>query len=78
MGGGRGGGIPFRLVLSENLALGVVADHLDVDKTTKVEFLGPEHRHVGGLQRANCGGQHAKKQAGNAVVRIENLGYGDL
>jgi hypothetical protein len=72
------GGIPFRLVLSENLALGMVADYLDVDKTTKVELLGPEHRHVGGLQRAYCGVQNAKNEVGDAIVRVEDPGYGDL
>lgn len=42
----REGDIPFRLVLCENLALGVVADHLDIDETAKVELFGSEHRHL--------------------------------
>jgi hypothetical protein len=43
-------GIPFRLVLCEHLALGVIADHLDVDEAAKVESFGSEHRHDSRLQ----------------------------
>ena len=35
-------------MLGEDLALGVVADDLDVDEAADVEDLGAEHRHNGG------------------------------
>jgi hypothetical protein len=37
-------------VLCEHLALGVIADHLDVDEAAKVESFGSEHRHDSRLQ----------------------------
>jgi hypothetical protein len=41
--------VPLGLVLGEDLALGVVADDLDVDEAAEVELLGAEHGH-------DCGG----------------------
>ena len=38
-------GVPFRLVLLEDLALGVVADDLDVDEAAQVELFGAELCH---------------------------------
>lgn len=35
-------------MLGEDLALGVVADDLDVDEAAEVELLGAEHGHDGG------------------------------
>jgi hypothetical protein len=46
------GGIPFRLVFCENLALGVVADHLDIDEAAEVKPFCSEHRHCLQLQRS--------------------------
>lgn len=40
--------IPFWLVFSEYLPLGMVADHFDIDEAAQVEFLRSEHRHDGG------------------------------
>ena len=40
---------PLSLVLGKDLALGVVADGLDVDKAPDIELLGPEHGHCGCL-----------------------------
>jgi len=40
--------IPLRLVLSEDLSLGVITDDLDVDEAAQVELLGSEHGHDGG------------------------------
>jgi len=37
--------IPLRLVLLEDLALGVVADVHDVDETAQIELLGSELGH---------------------------------
>lgn len=42
--------LSFRLVLCEHLALGVIADHLDIDEAAKVESFGSEHRHDSRLQ----------------------------
>lgn len=42
------GAVPLGLVLGEDLALGVVADDLDVDEAAEVELLGSEHGHDGG------------------------------
>lgn len=45
---------PFGLVLVEDLALGVVANGLDVDEAPDVELLGTEHRHDDGVCAATC------------------------
>jgi hypothetical protein len=39
---------PFRLELSEDLPLRVVANRLDVDKAANIKFLRSEHRHIDG------------------------------
>ena len=39
-------GIPFRLVLSEDLAFRVVANHLDIDEAAEIESFRSEHRHL--------------------------------
>lgn len=41
--------IPLRLILREDLALGVVADDLDVDEAAEVELLRTEHGHDCGV-----------------------------
>jgi hypothetical protein len=46
---GRGRILPFRLVLSKDLSLGVITDDLDVDEASNIELLGPEHRHPGDM-----------------------------
>lgn len=67
-------GVPFRLVLSENLALGVVANYLDVDEAAKVESFGSEHRHLCGLQRgASCGYQVESRKLGMRWFEIAGL-----
>lgn len=42
------GVVPLGLVLGEDLALGMVADDLDVDEAAEVKLLGAEHGHDGG------------------------------
>jgi hypothetical protein len=46
---GRGRILPFRLVLSKDLPLRMVADDLDVDEASDIKLLGPEHRHPGDM-----------------------------
>ena len=38
--------IPFRLVLCEDFALGVVADDFDVDEAAQIELFRAKHRHL--------------------------------
>lgn len=48
-------GVPLRLVLLEDLALGVVADVQNVDETAQIELLGSELRHgCGDIGYAYC------------------------
>ena len=47
-GGKRGDGdVPFRLVLLEDLPLGVVADGFDVDEAAQIQRFGAEVSHAG-------------------------------
>ncbi|KFZ01188.1 hypothetical protein V501_10163 [Pseudogymnoascus sp. VKM F-4519 (FW-2642)] len=57
--------VPLRLVLGEDLALGVVADDLDVDEAAEVELLGAEHGHDGG-----GGGDEDDGEGGGVVVVV--------
>ncbi len=43
-------GIPLCLVLCKDLSLRMVSNDLNIDEATKVQFLRPEHRHVGSFR----------------------------
>lgn len=69
--------VPLGLVLGEDLALGVVADDLDVDKAAEVELLGAEHGHDGGGGMNGEGEVSWSSSSSSSSLRCCPINFGD-